>query len=111
LSYWAVWDEIVTSAAEINWVHGLRGYEVVDVDCLLILGPDFVQFVEADDNILSLGVFVAGNDFVVRHFPVNGTVFLVFDATVAGCVELIQVNLAATTGCSRVRLDWDGNET
>src|SRR5262249_61436639 len=67
--------------------------------------------VRVNEDVLSLGILVAGDDLVAGNIAVNGTSLLVVDAAIAFGVELVQMDFIATAGRRRKCLDRNGYQT
>ena len=93
----AVGHQIITLAAGIDGVQRPCPDESIDLDCLVALGPQLVEFVRVDDDVLVGDEFVAGDDVTGRDFAVQGTGFLVLDARV---VKKVGRTLTAESGGS-----------
>src|SRR5262249_44438722 len=79
-------------------------------DRLLVFRAELVQLVGIHDDVLTLGVLVAGDDLVALNFSVDGADLLVLNAAVAFSVELVEVNFPAA-GRGGIGFDRDGDET
>src|SRR5262249_21322682 len=111
LSDRAVGDQIHGAAAEIDGIDGVRLNEGVDAHSLVALRANLVQLFGVDHDELALGELVAGDDGVGRDFAVDRASLLILDPVMALGVDLVEMDLAAATGCGGVAFDRDGNET
>src|SRR5713101_4108330 len=106
----AVGSQVIALAGAIQRIESARGDEDVDLDGLVRLGAEAVEFIRIDDHVVVLGVLVAGNDLVVGDFSVQGAGLLVLDAAMAVGMELVEMNLATTGAGRAVSLDGNADE-
>src|ERR1700733_2407896 len=90
----SIWDKIIGQAAQINRIDRVFRDKDVNVDRLIVLAPQFHNFIRVKLHVFAFLVLIARYNFVLGYLAMHGAYLLVTNPGAAFLVNLMEVYFA-----------------